>query len=36
MSVLFEGFYASSISTFHLLYIVVLGIVTKKLKYSLL
>lgn len=32
MSVLYEGFYSASISTFHLLYIVTLGIITKKLK----
>lgn len=32
MSVLFQGFYASTLSTFHLLYIVALGITTKKLK----
>jgi predicted permease len=31
-SSLFDGFYASMLSTFHLLYIVILGILAKKLK----
>ena len=30
MAVLYEGFYSASISSFHLLYIVTLGIITKK------
>lgn len=32
MSYFFEGFYAASLSTFHLLFIVTLGIAAKKLK----
>ena len=32
MTLLFDGFYSASISTIHLLYIVTLGILTKKLK----
>ena len=32
MSFFFEGFYSSCVSTFHLLYIVSLGILIKKLK----